>query len=307
MVMTERWPRLILASNGPTTVVFIASANAEFRDLIRDDFSFELCLRKLSLEQQLKVRNAKHNREKALALGLFSLFTLNLALYSAGAYKAFDPFRPLPLRFNRYGKPSLETGEGPVIEFNSSSSNEIMAVAVQFNGSTPIGIDLSHESQDSISGTHFMEQFEGIFAASELVQLKNIQDSNERYLLFNHLWTLKEGFTKFVGCGLNVDLASFHFTIGPNRPKLVEPTVVREEHYKRLELAWQRDISVDYDNLTGEIKERISDPPVKCMSSILKAGPLLPVFITFVSQAETVDPRVIALDMAEIVQGVIDE
>ncbi|OBA17958.1 hypothetical protein METBIDRAFT_230685 [Metschnikowia bicuspidata var. bicuspidata NRRL YB-4993] len=304
--MVGNWPRLAITEEGATFVVFTASlASKRLRELLSDDFNFELCLRKLSLEQQLKIRNARHDPVKALLLGLFAQVVLNYALYSGGSADVFRPFEDLPLGVNEYGKPRLDNGL--CIEYNSSSSNDIMAIVVQFNGSTPVGVDLSHETQSSISETEFVEQFAGIFAPVELRQLGAIEDVSQRYVFFNQLWTLKEAFTKFVGCGLNVDLSSFHFQVGPARPSLRNPEVVHGANYNLLMAEWQRDIEVDFENLEKPFKSKILERPIHCQSSVLRTEKTLPVFISLVSQNPMESTEIIDLDMEKIVQAIIGD
>lgn len=304
----DSWPRLVLAENRPTIVVFTASlANKILNTLLSDDFTFELCLRKLSLTQQLKIRNTKHNRAKALSLVLFAQVVLNYTLFSAGVTPDFEPFRELPVVLNEYGKPSLNLENGPIIEYNSSSSNDLMAIVVQVNGATPIGIDLSHETQSSISETDFVEQFLGIFAPQELIQLEAEQDLSRRYVFFNQLWTLKEAFTKFVGCGLNVDLSSFYFLVGPDRPILVDPKVISGKHYKKVEMDWQKEIKVNFENLEPKFKNRISHEPVRCQSGVLRKGSSLPVLISLVGQVLIEYVDIIDITMETVVQSVLDE
>ena len=79
--------------------------------------------------------------------------------------------------YNEFGKPILPYN----FQFNISSSNDIIALIVEFPSSSslsssslssslsgdraydPIGIDLSHSIQNSISNTEYLEQFKPIF------------------------------------------------------------------------------------------------------------------------------------------------
>ncbi|KAG7195884.1 uncharacterized protein KQ657_002269 [Scheffersomyces spartinae] len=105
------------------------------------------------------------------------------------------------------GKPQF-----PGIEFNISSSNLVLGLGVSQN-QRPIGIDLSHEQQ-RIDPHSIVDQFRSIMSDDEVDQLESMSDVGQRYLKFNHLWTLKEAYSKYLALGLNMDLASCSFEMG---------------------------------------------------------------------------------------------
>lgn len=305
-----------IKDNGSSVIVFTCStSNSVLQDILRDDFNFELCLRKLSLSEQQAVRNSKYNQVKALVLRLFAKYCLNSSIQLVENAPQFIPWAELNYTCNEYGKPLLTGGNGHMLQFNSSSSNDLAAVVVQFNLKTPIGIDLSHEVQDSISPWNFMDQFEGIFSTQETLYLESISDLRSRYFAFNQLWTLKEAFTKFLGTGLNIDLSSFSFTgLGAfHGPFQYDDSTSLQEN----ELLWDNKIRVDTSRLPSDLLSGLTNSSIYCLSAILKKpsidvlktnGPsTLPVYISLVHQLESPYVQCVTIDMVSLIQNIIDD
>lgn len=316
--------------DGEHLMIFVFSTSSiQLVELLDDVFNFELCLRKLSLSEQIAIRSIKYKPKKALILRIMAKYILNSLLAFEEGEKNCDPWRHLEYSYNEYGKPELASINGARIQFNSSSSDDLAAMAIQFGGNSnsPVGIDLSHESQDSISPEAFMSQFEGIFSAKETIFLKNIEDIELRYRKFNQLWTLKEAFTKFLGVGLNMDLASFSFTLLPIHPKEPFPTETsnfRQENSNLkqesssskqdqscLSLLWDYDIDVDTSQLHRTLKQKLKRNATKCWSTILKdtsetsVEKTLPVFMSVVHQMEKRNCRCIEIDTVAVINHII--
>lgn len=269
------------------TVVFTTSTtSSQLALFLQDDYNFESCLRLLSLEDQLKVRNTKHQRHKALVLRLFAKIVLNHALAEP------DPWKDLEYKFNEFGKPSLKH-----FQFNSSSSNDLAAIVVDFGGS--VGVDLSHQKQ-AISQDQFMDQFAPIFAKDEKRQLNAIEDSKWRYVVFNQFWTLKEAFTKYLGCGLNVDLSLFFFHLLKTELEVRNSVPLETLEYK---ISWQKGTTVDFRGL----KEANGCPHLYCYSGVLVLGDPLPVIISIISETiEDGKTRNFHLDFLEILKQCVE-
>lgn len=279
------------------THIFIASFD-EISNCLADNFSFEVCLRHLSLEAQSSVRSKKQGQAKALVLQLFQKVVLNHALFRAGLAENEALFEELPLETGLFGKPALALPPGRNLHFNASSSNDLMAIAVHF-GPQPIGIDLSHERQDAVSPTEFVEQFRGIFARPELARLEAEPSVAKRYVLFNQFWTLKEAFTKFVGCGLNTDLSTFFFDVKAP-PRRANVALTKDgEPFAEVAVDWSDEVRVDFAKLEPRFRERISPEPVKCFSAVLRDRGELPVILSVVEQA-TGPKRVFCVDLARL-------
>lgn len=278
-----KFSEAIANAEGSTVVFTTSTSDPELMEFLADDFNFEMCLRKLSLRDQLKVRNAKHNRNKALLLRLFATVVLNRCLGPGGE---LEPWKQIEYHFNEFGKPTLKN-----LEFNSSSSNDLASIVVQLNSSSPVGIDLSHEQQDAVSSETFMDQFGPIFEATEVEQLLKISDTDRRYIIFNQFWTLKESFTKYLGCGLNIDLSRFSFQLSEEPLSFQDLIPVFEGECKGYTVNWQQGTQVIYEKLL----EYSIPSEVYCFSGVLRNG-ALPVMISVISELKEI-PQTVHLNI----------
>lgn len=277
-----------------------STTSKELADFLKDDYNFELCMRKLTLKEQLKVRNSKHNQQKELVSRLFSMAILNHAIHCQRLKlcpdEKYNQWAELLYEYNQYGKPRLQDQSKLNFEFNSSGSNDIISIAIKYDSHSPIGIDLSHESQDLISSTHFMDQFQGIFAPQEVEQLDRIIDIGQKYLSFNHFWTLKEAFTKFVGCGLNIDLSSFWFRLPHEKLKFKNAIGGSQSQLvSRYYVDWLSGIEVDYLRICEPFKSEIGNDKVYCYSGVLRRSGNLPVIISCISKDDKMAENITCL------------
>lgn len=305
--------------------IFTTYISPRLVTLLGDDYNFETCLRLLNdLNQNVKLQSTTNHEQKCKALVnmLFSRIGLNLVIYKLTALTSdlssdlpFDPWKPLQFSFNEYGKPLLSviTSQGPMsLQFNSSSSNSILSIIVELSvQNTPIGIDLSHTKQTSISSSEFMDQFSPMFSQRERQQLLLI-DCVDRYTLFNHLWTLKEAFTKFLGCGLNIELADFDFVFGSKTMDIshyaIRQMVSTKDGILRYSLNWYVDIDIDVSKLQAHknpFLETIDSPGnIYCHSSVLFEGNILreefPVIISFINQNPNPNIDIFDIDFVEL-------
>lgn len=289
---------VILAS--PQTVVFTANAlDPELMILLADDFAFELCMRRLLLQEQLAVRNVKFQRQRALALRLFTRAVTNLCIFLMSEASEFSPWTEVEYSFNEYGKPTVTAGEKLGFSVNSSSSNDVIAVAVNFNSVAAVGVDLSHEVQAGVEADSFMENNK-VFAEEERLQILQAH-GNTKEVLFNWLWTLKEAFTKFLGTGLNIDLSSFWFS--PKQPLYLKTVIPRfESDLSGFDLAaydplWQSAGNIDVERLNEDKLRHCRD--VRANSAVLKTTDNLPVIISVVS-ALPVLPRCFHINLFKL-------
>ncbi|KAK6459067.1 uncharacterized protein RJT20DRAFT_11656 [Scheffersomyces xylosifermentans] len=290
-------------------LLFTTTISDSLVSFLQDEYNFETALRLLKdLKQQLRIRSLKDpfQRFKSLITDLFTKLVLNYL--SRNDQKS--PWKKVQFSYNDYGKPLLK---GQEFQFNSSSSNKVISLAVEYSKpNSPVGIDLSHSVQSSISPTDFLEQFHPIFAVTELEHLNSIKDINERYFAFNHLWTLKEAYTKLLGSGLNIQLADFSFTITGEsfaaesfRPRsLLQQSGFISEY----RIPWYSDISVDNRELINKedsfVKALENQTEFYCFSSILEKGTLeeLPVIVTIINQNRAASMRYFAIDFLSILQ-----
>lgn len=254
-------------------VSFNCLVDNEAYEFFSDDYNFETVLRNFLLKDQNKIRNIKDFklRTKLLMIKLFMRWVLNLVISREEGWN-FEPWKEIPFTYNEYGKPLLPYK----FQFNQTSSNYLISIVIDFHGN-PIGIDLSH-SRQAVSSTEFMEQFQGIFASSEIDQLMEIDDISRRYVVFNQFWTLKEAFTKLIGTGLNVDLSKFHFGLDK---KYVEAE--KEVNFNKIgefKRSWKQS-EVDFTALNHPSVSMIQNRP-NCYSSIVINGEL-PVILSIIS------------------------
>lgn len=275
------------------TVIITASiALSDVASFLADAYNFECCLRTFPPKSQQEILSTKDSA-RPLAQRLFVRAVLNHARFCAGETSLFDPFAPLELTAGEFGKPGLLGS----VQFNVSSSNDLMAVVVETGGCGPVGIDLSHEVQDAVSPTDFLEQFDGIFTAGEKAQLHEYE-LLERYVRFNQLWTLKEAFTKFLGCGLFVDLLLFGF--GLERRPLGGPCP--QNFGSSLDLDWHS-ATVCHTALPKKFCVPALLLPVYCKLAVLRQSKL-PVIVSVVTQ-ETRRFKVWEVDVVALMDSLI--
>lgn len=283
--------------------VYTTSVGAPVTAFLSDDYNYEISLRKLSLKDQVKIRNISDPRLRAkqLASRLFTKLVLNYVLFHFNQKENFAPWNEIDFEYGQYGKPYLALQRAHNFLFSASTSNEILSVVVQFGAVLPVGIDLSHASQTAISPTEFMDQFNEMFHPVERSQLMAVEPLERRYLAFNQLWTLKEAFTKLLGSGLNVDLAAFHFTFSDS---LVGRNAIlpQNETVREIHVDWQEDIYVNMDKLVLE-KSPFVDLLVSkdffCYLGVLVDDGHLPVIVSVISQKK-IRPRVLNFDLLRI-------
>lgn len=259
----------------PTVLFTCSRGDKRLRELLEDDYNFESCLRLLSLTEQLQVQNVKHNKQLALLSRLFTKIVINSVFQKLHPEDDKSLWEEIEYLFSEHGKPELK---GRPFAINNSNSNEISCIAVLVD-SKVIGVDLSHEEQDSISSSQFMDQFSGIFGGSEREQLESIEDISLRYDSFNHLWTLKEAFTKYLGCGLNIDLSLFAFRL----LKLPCDGCLPIETNQKLHLydiLWVES-SIDHSKVDHDLLKL--KPELHCYSTTLKSSKKLPVVASIIT------------------------
>ncbi|KAK6460006.1 hypothetical protein DFJ63DRAFT_256927 [Scheffersomyces coipomensis] len=286
-------------SSSSNVIIFTTTLTSELIDFLSDDFNFEISLRLVgNFKEQVKISNIKDKplRFKALIQNLFTRLVLN---YLNNNQKVWARIR---FSYNEYGKPSIL---GQTFAFNSSSSNTIMSMVVEYsfedNGKS-IGIDLSHSLQNGISTTDFMNEFKPIFSPKEY-EVLNSTEEKYRYFVFNHIWTLKESFTKLLGCGLNIDLSQFEFDIERSLNYDKEEDVVennyRDEVAFGYNLNWNNNIKINVakliENKNQFILKVIDDqkqntPQFYIHSAILKpkSNGQLPVILSFIGQNQNI-------------------
>lgn len=248
--------------------VYLTALTPQLQSFWDDDFNLEMCVRTLSLKQQAQVHLARDRllKHKKLLHHLFVKYVFNRILQDR------DLEEPVPFTYTELGKPQF-----PGIEFNMSSSNVVLGIAVS-HSQNPIGIDLSHEQQ-RIEPHGIVEQFRQIMSDSEAGQLESVADPWQRYLKFNHLWTLKEAYSKYLALGLNMDLAACSFSMEDLKDNHVEyvfpPNSDDRKEVLQLQVDWT--------------PQTLHNETQKCYSCVVKPSKVpeqLPVMISLVYDDE---------------------
>lgn len=287
-------------SNGaePHTSCFVSALDTSLVEDLRDDYFYEQAMRLLNnLDEQSKINSIKVHADRCRSLlnKLFTRSILNYYILAVHGKSAYEPFSPIQYKLNEHGKPSIEGHLG--VQFSSSTSNEILCVVILVGKmALPLGVDLSHLYQPSISSTRFMDQFDPLFHPHERDLATRAGTSG--YFAFNYLWTVKEAFTKLLGCGLNCDTRTFYpqlkdasnWLLAEGNPFMVvsRPS---DALVKQLEVSWYTGASLVYDGFDPNKYPAISlDGRIRLQSTVLRPGSStsLPVILTIVTQSNTV-------------------
>lgn len=270
------------------TYIFTAILSDKLYEYLEDDFNFEMALRIVPVSEHLKIRNISNHKLRCKKL-INSLFIRLLLNFTESQVLGHDvsPWKSVDLKYNHYGKPYFHDNQlNQTVSFSLSSSNNVVALALEIGLMSPIGIDLSH-SEQNISPTTWLSDFKDIFHDSEVEQLIEIPNTEKSYVAFNQIWTLKEAFTKFIGSGLNVDLSKFAFELD-----LVSDTYGSNDvgvgSINKLNLNWSGDNTIDITNLKREQSEFVVgiNNPLYCYSAVLLHGSIdqLPVIISIIKE-----------------------
>lgn len=144
------------------------------------------CLPACEQEETMAIK-PENRRQQHLAGRLF--------LFSRVSEKTGCPVKNLRLEKGPHGKPLF--ADWPDIHFSLSYTADIFALALH---SAPIGIDIEQVRDRKLFSGKSMT------TASEK---KHLSEAPEPLLAFYELWTRKEAYTKYLGNGLTMSLASF--------------------------------------------------------------------------------------------------
>jgi 4'-phosphopantetheinyl transferase len=125
---------------------------------------------------------------------------------------------PEEIRFlyNKYGKPSLDDGNGSKEIFCFNGSVSEMWVMYAFSRTLSLGIDIEQEKRnidfDSIASRFFsLSEIETFFSLKEKARIE----------AFYNCWTRKEAFLKAKGTGITLGLDQFDVSLEPQNPPLL--------------------------------------------------------------------------------------
>ncbi|GME83728.1 unnamed protein product [Ambrosiozyma monospora] len=126
-----------------STLFFYIEITQELKDLLIDDFTWELTMRNIPLKQQLAINNLKFQSDRISKLlnALILPFIINCKL------KTNITAKDLVYGHGEFGKPFL-VGPSCVmqtkISFNLSDEDGVIGLLVQFDGSDDVGLDLAN-------------------------------------------------------------------------------------------------------------------------------------------------------------------
>ncbi len=129
-----------------------------------------------------------------------------------GRYLGKEP-RSIQLRYNTYGKPTLdENPDSNTLLFNVAHSKGIALYAVTRRGNSNIGIDVEY-LDNSVPCEEIAKRFFSPMETRELLAVSK----ELRHVAFFSCWTRKEAYVKARGLGLSLDLKQFDVSVTPGK------------------------------------------------------------------------------------------
>ncbi|CDK25238.1 unnamed protein product [Kuraishia capsulata CBS 1993] len=225
--------------SGSGLVVFVVKFDPD-SNLLLDDYNFEMFMRLQSLQKQLRIKNLKFRN-----LQILSLINASLVKFIC-SIKCGNMTNP-QISTGEFGKPSLEDGS---FTFNISDEFNMVAIAVDFEARGEIGLDLADlvEMRPLVPDVskNWTAPTGEIFSPREtqylLQQYESWHEEKQTNLetLLTQYWSLKEGYTKFIGLGLNYPLVKCEFLQSETILKRSEKLDFSPQdlHFKDLETKW---------------------------------------------------------------------
>ncbi|KAG7883121.1 hypothetical protein KL937_000294 [Ogataea polymorpha] len=198
--------------------------------IVRDDYRFELLMRTLPLADQAKILRKRNSSDRLVSMigALLVRYVLLQNNWSA------ENWHSLAFQTGDLGKPYVENSK---FKFNHSDEKHIVAVAIDFQGVSEIGIDLANP-EDVGDPREFLVHFRPIFSDLELEQIDATisalpPGSQQQYLSL--YWALKESYAKFKGVGLHGNLQKYEFlNVSPPTPVPQQISVADERAVYKL-------------------------------------------------------------------------
>lgn len=187
--------------------IYLAILDDKAINILRDDYTWELVLRKVSLKQRSSILNVKNEIDRMSK-------ALNMLIFDYIRQKR-HPDIEVQIGRGEYGKP-LDLANN--CAFNISDEDRIVSLAMNL-GNQQIGMDLAKPGDIigfGIRPERFInEDFKDIFTETERGHLMSrINDCNseaEKFRLLSQHWALKESYCKYLGIGITSGLDQFEF------------------------------------------------------------------------------------------------
>ncbi|OBA14861.1 uncharacterized protein OGAPODRAFT_9118 [Ogataea polymorpha] len=187
-------------------------------------------MRTLPLADQAKILRKRNSSDRLVSMigALLVRYVLLQNNWSA------ENWHSLAFQTGDLGKPYVENSK---FKFNHSDEKHIVAVAIDFQGVSEIGIDLANP-EDVGDPREFLVHFRPIFSDLELEQIDATisalpPGSQQQYLSL--YWALKESYAKFKGVGLHGNLQKYEFlNVSPPTPVPQQISVADERAVYKL-------------------------------------------------------------------------
>ncbi len=166
---------------------------------LNNKYIFESYISKMSSFRKKKIEKVKRNQDKLRALGVGIL--IDEFLQKNGCRE-----KQMVYKLNENGKPYFQNKDQ--YYFNASHSGNYAVCAFS---DKEVGCDIECVSEKSLKvAKRFFTENENKY----IFNSQNIQKS------FTRIWTIKESYLKYLGCGLTKSLKSFEI-IEPEREKII--------------------------------------------------------------------------------------
>lgn len=187
--------------------IYLCLLDSKSRSLLRDDYTWEVLLRNMSLRERQGVLNIKNEDGRFIK-------ALNTLLFNY-VMNVVHPTVKTNVSRGIHGKPMDLT---KTCGFNLSDEDGMVALALNLDGSE-IGIDLATSKDISrfrIKPEDFVnDDFKDIFTEDErshiLMLFGNCNTDDEKNTILSQYWALKESYCKYEGIGITFGLDQFQF------------------------------------------------------------------------------------------------
>lgn len=166
---------------------------------LNDDEIFAFYMSKMSLYRIKKIERVKRQQDKARALGVGIL--IDEFLKKNGFSE-----KEMVYKLNENGKPYFQN-KCPFY-FNASHSGSYAVCAFSDD---EVGCDIERISERNVN---VAKRFFAEMESSYILKSNNVQKS------FTRIWTIKESYLKYLGCGLTKQLNSFE-VVGLEKDKII--------------------------------------------------------------------------------------
>ncbi|QPG75859.1 hypothetical protein FOA43_003243 [Brettanomyces nanus] len=183
-------------------------------NILLDEYNFEMCSRLLPLDKQIRIRQIRSAKDRALKLLNSILVQYIVSLYE----RDYKQLTKLKISYGEFGKPFLLSRD---YAYNIADEDGITSLCICFQTKLPIGLDLSNPKdidRFALSDLRdfYRSEFSDIFSQKEQTDLKmafaRSDGSRETQLeILCQYWAFKESMAKYEGFGLHRGLQVYQF------------------------------------------------------------------------------------------------